>query len=184
MFNLIKTCIVLAMLIGIVVLGVKLHRKATENGTAVTAEAKKIGDEIKKIAKEAVKETETLQKAYTLPDRSEKRVNDVQNKNETRGVASHKNPVFASYPGKKRETTKSTLSPMDEEDRVLTEEILAESSEKDKGSDPSELNKLYAEASISESELTQGEGMDPMDLNRLTEVRIIYLKALEILDLD
>ena len=184
MFNLVKTCVVLALLIGVVVLGVKLHRKATENGTAVSAEAKKIADEIKKIAKDAVKETETLQKAYTVNDPSAKSTKEVQDESEVKGAKNEKSPAPALHPEQENRISESKLQPLDEEDRVLTEEILTEHFENGKEkSDPAELNEVYAAASVSEPQLTYNEAAEPFDFNRLTEVRNIYLEALEMLDL-
>jgi hypothetical protein len=185
MFRLVRTFIVLALVAGIVVLGVKIHRKSVEMGSSLSQEASKIKDRVRQLAEEAVKETEELQKVYGNSDHSLAGTLGPGDRNGVTEKASPPKPVLSLPQQSKDEGVTPELQPLDEEDRVLTEEILDEGSRSAESENrPSKINEIYAQVSKPGHQLADDEGLEPPDLNRLTEVRKMYLKALETLDFD
>jgi hypothetical protein len=76
------------------------------------------------------------------------------------------------------------IHPVDEEDRILTEEIFA------KQGDGSLQPEKEFEMPVIHDNAVRGEGIDmedesssPIDLDRVAEIRNLYLQAVETLDL-
>jgi hypothetical protein len=66
----------------------------------------------------------------------------------------------------------------------LTTEILAEVSQnKQPSKEALNISEIYSEASIFNNVVPDKEPAEPLDLNRITEIRNIYSKALETLNL-
>ncbi len=66
----------------------------------------------------------------------------------------------------------------------MTTEILAEVSQnKQPSKEAMNISEMYSKASISEYVVPDKEPAEPLDMNRITEIRNIYSKALETLNL-
>ena len=77
-----------------------------------------------------------------------------------------------------------SINPLDDEDKRLTTEILTEVSQnKQPSKEALNISEIYSEASIFNNVVPDKEPAEPLDLNRITEIRNIYSKALETLNL-
>ena len=154
MFKLIKLAIALGLIIGVVFLGVKIQNKSSEMELNLAEKKSVVQEKIAEIKKEAIKKTQVLGEVY-------KKVND----------------SLTQKPG-------VSVNPLDDEDKRLTTEILAEVSQnKQPSKEALNISEMYSEASISEYVVHDKEPAEPLDMNRITEIRNIYSKALETLNL-
>ena len=154
MFKLIKLAIALGLIIGVVFLGVKIQNKSSEMELNLAEKKSVVQEKIAEIKKEAIKKTQVLGEVY-------KKVND----------------SLTQKPG-------VSVNPLDDEDKRLTTEILAEVSQnKQPSKEVLNISEIYSKASISEYVVPDKEPAEPLDMNRITEIRNIYSKALETLNL-
>jgi len=154
MFKLIKLAIALGLIIGVILLGVKIQKKSSEMELDMAEKKSAVQEKIAALKKEALKKTLALGKI-------EKGVND----------SLTQKPAVP-------------LNPLDEEDRKLTTEILAEAEQNRQPSTKAmNIPRMYSEASIAGGIVSEKEPAKPLDMNRITEIRDIYSKAVETLDL-
>lgn len=154
MFKLIKLAIALCLIIGVVFLGVKIQNKSSEMELDLAEKKSAVQEKIAELKKEAIKKTQALGKVY-------KEAND---------FLSQKPDV--------------SVNPLDDEDKRLTTEILAEVSQNKRPSkEVLNISERYSESSISENVVPEKEPAEPLDMNRITEIRNIYSKAIETLNL-
>lgn len=184
MFKLIRLTIVLGLMVGVVMLGGRIHKKSSEMEFDLAKQKGRVAEKISELKKEAIKKTLALGKVY-------KEVNDSLDKctsPKTRAQAnkdSEKKHVSPSPPSGTDELAVS-INPLDQEDRKLTAEILAEGSGNNEPSEEDlKISEMCKDSSISEYKnvVTEPEPAEPPDLNRVTEIRDLYSKAIETLDL-
>ncbi|OPX39787.1 MAG: hypothetical protein B1H11_02130 [Desulfobacteraceae bacterium 4484_190.1] len=184
MFKLIRLTIVLGLMVGVVILGVRIHKKSSKMEFDLAKQKVEVAEKISELKKEAVKKTQALGRVY-------KEVNDSLDKCMGRKTSaqankdSKKETVSPSPPSGTHELAVS-LNPLDQEDRKLTAEILAQGSGNNQSSeDVLKISEMSKDSSISESKnaVTEPEPVEPPDLNRVTEIRDLYSKAIETLDL-
>lgn len=183
MFKLIRLTIVLGLMAGVVILGVRIHKKSSEMEFDLAKQKGRVAEKISELKKEAIKKTLALSKVY-------KEVNDSLDRglgNKTKAQAnsdSEKEPVSPLPPSG---TCKLAvpINPLDEEDRKLTAEVLAEGSGNNEPSDEAfKISEMCKDSLIESNKIvTERESADPPDLNRVTEIRDLYSKAIETLDL-
>jgi uncharacterized protein YdbL (DUF1318 family) len=184
MFQLVRTTIVLGLIVGVVILGVSIHEKSSEMEFDTAKQKGRVAEKISELKKEAVKKTMALAQVY-------KEVNDSLD-----GDMGHKIKIQANKDSEKETVSTSrssethepavSINPLDEEDRKLTTEILAEGSgNSDDSKDGLKIFEMYRDSPVSDSEgvVAEREPFEPLDLNRVTEIRDLYSKAIETLDL-
>lgn len=183
MFKLIKLAIVLGLIIGVVFLGVKIQKKSSEMELDLAEEKSVVQEKIAELKKEAIKKTQALGKIY-------KEANDLcdrGNVKQTRTQAdkdSRKDVIQSSLPLTEIQEPAASVNPLDDEDKRLTTEILAEVSQnKQPSKEVLNISEIYSEASIFNNVVPDKEPAEPLDMNRITEIRNIYSKALETLNL-
>lgn len=181
--ELIKLLITLCLIIGVVFLGVKIQNKSSEMELDLAEEKSIVQKQIAELKKEAIKKTQTLGKVY-------KEINDSFEKGkakQTRTQAekdSRKDVIQSSLPSTEIQEPGVSVNPLDDEDKRLTTEILAEVSQnKQPSKEAMNISEMYSKASISEYVVPDKEPAEPLDMNRITEIRNIYSKALETLNL-
>lgn len=183
MFKLIKLFIALCLIIGVVFLGVKIHKQSCEMELDLAEEKSVVQEKIAELKKEAIKKTLALGKVY-------KEINDSFEKGkakQTRTQAdkdSRKDVIQSSLPSTEIQGPAVSVNPLDDEDKRLTTEILAEVSQnKQPSKEALNISEIYSEASIFNNVVPDKEPAEPLDMNRITEIRNIYSKALETLNL-
>jgi hypothetical protein len=184
MFKLIKYIIVMGLMVGVVFLGLKIHKKSLQMETSLADQKTQAKEKIAALEKSAVKETLELGKVY-------KEINDsldgvkvkqdkIQAKKDTKVEPA---PSFPATGTGTREPAVS-LKPIDDEDRKVTSEILAEvSNKKQAPADDKAQLEFPSETLISENVVSELEPVEPLDIKRVTEIRDVYSKAIEALDL-
>ena len=154
MFKLIKLFIALCLIIGVVFLGVKIKNKSSEMELDLAEKNSVVQEKIAELKKEAIKKTQALGKVYQAVNES-----------------------LIQEPA-------VSVNPLDDEDKRLTTEILAKASQnKQPSKEALNISEIYSEASIPEYVVPDKEPAEPIDMNRITEIRNIYSKALETLNL-
>ena len=183
MFKLIKLFIALCLIIGVVFLGVKIHKQSCEMELDLAEEKSVVQEKIAELKKEAIKKTQALGRVY-------KEINDSFEKDKAKQTGtqadkdSRKDVIQSSLPSTEIEEPDVSVDPLDDEDKKLTTEILAEVSQnKQPSKEALNISERYSEASISEYVVHDKEPAEPLDMNRITEIRNIYSKALETLNL-
>ncbi len=183
MFKLIKLAIVLGLIIGVVFLGIKIRNKSSEMELDMAEKKSVVQEKIATFKKDAIQKTQTLGKIY-------KQINDSLEKGKTKQTETQANKNYrkdviqSSIPLTKIQKSAVSINPLDDEDKILTTEILAEVSEnKEPSKEVLNISEIYSEASISKNVVLDKEPAEPVDMNRITEIRNIYSKALETLNL-
>ena len=180
MFKLIiRISIVFCLLIGVIFLGAKIYSKSTELESDLIKKKTHVEEKIVELKKETEKKSLAARKIYY-------EVKDAFNKADDQKKQPKKNAEKEACPLPKEtgiHKTTVTLKPLDEEDRKLTAEILGEvTGDKEPSEEPAQTVEKETVVSIVENALVESEPEEPMDFNRLTEIRVFYLKAIEILD--
>ena len=182
MFKLIKCTIVLGLMVGVVFLGLKIHKKSLQMETGLAEQKTRAKEKIAALEKSAVKKALELGKVY-------KEINDSLNNGEAKqskiqAKKDTKVELTPSFPATGTREPAVSLKPIDDEDRKVTTEILAEVSEKKQLSKvSSKESEMYSELLISENVVSELEPVEPLDIKRVTEIRDVYSKAIEVLDL-
>ena len=180
MFKLIKLAIALGLIIGVVFLGVKIQNKSSEMELNLAEKKSVVQEKIAGLKKEVIKKTQTLGKVY-------KEINDSFEKGKAKQTEtqaekdSRKDVIRSLLPSIAIQKRVVFENPIDDEDKRLTTETLAEVSQNRQTSkEVLNISEIYSEASIPENVVPNKE---PVDMNRITEIRNIYSKALETLNL-
>ena len=180
MFKLIKLAIVLGLIMGVVFLGAKIQNKSSEMELNMAHKKNVMQEKIADLKKEALKKTQALGEVY-------KEINDSFEKSKARQIEtqadkdSGKDVIQSSLSSAEIQKPAVSVNPLDNEDKRLTTEILAEVSQnKQPLKEALNISEIYSEASIPEYVVPDKE---PVDMNRITEIRNIYSKALETLNL-
>ena len=183
MFKLIKLFIALCLIIGIIFLGVKIQNKSSEMELDLAEEKSAVQEKIAELKKEAIKKTQALGEVY-------KEINDSFEKGKAKQIKtqadkdSTKEAIQSSLPSTEIQEPGVSVNPLDDEDKRLTTEILTEVSQnKQSSKEALNISEMYSKASISEYVVPDKEPAEPLDMNRITEIRNIYSKALETLNL-
>ena len=183
MLKLIKLAIVLGLIIGVVFLGVKIQKKSSEMELDLAEEKSAVQEKIAELKKEAIKKTQALGEVY-------KEINDSFEKGKAKQIKtqadkdSTKEAIQSSLPSTEIQEPGVSVNPLDDEDKRLTTEILTEVSQnKQSSKEALNISEMYSKASISEYVVPDKEPAEPLDMNRITEIRNIYSKALETLNL-
>ena len=183
MFKLIKLAIVLGLIMGVVFLGVKIQKKSSEMELNMADKKSVVQEKIAELKKEAIKKTQALGKVY-------KEANDLCNRGNVKQTRNHadkdsrKDVIQSSLPSTEIQEPGVSVNPIDDEDKRLTTEILTEVLQnKQPSKEALNISEMYSEASISEYVVPDKEPAEPLDMNRITEIRNIYSKALETLNL-
>ena len=179
MFKLIRISIVFCLLIGVIFLGAKIYSKSTVLESDLIKKRTQVEEKIIELKKEAEKKRLAAKKIYH-------EVKDALDKSGNQKTQPKKNAKKEAGPlSKKRGIPKTsvTLNPLDKEDRKLTAEILGEvTSDKKCSEKPEQTIEKESVASILQKAVVESEPEEPLDFNRITEIRVFYLKAIEILD--
>lgn len=183
MFKLIKLTIVLCLITGVVFLGFKIQNKSSEMELDMAEKKSAVQEKIAEFRQEAIKKTQALGKVY-------KEINDLFEKEKTKQTGtqtdkdSRKDVIQSSLPSAEIQEPGVSVNPLDDEDKRLTTEILANASQnKQPSKEVLNISEIYSEASISENVVFDKELAEPVDMNRITDIRNIYSKALEALNL-
>ena len=182
MFKLIKYTIVLGLMVGIVFLGFKINKKSLEIETNLADQKTRAKKKIAELEKKAIKKTLALGKVY-------KEINDsldsveVKQTNIQDDKGTKKEPA-TSLPAKIISEPAVSLKPIDEEDRKVTTEVLAEVSDKKQAPKEDMAESEFRNQPLApENILFEEEPIEPLDIKRVTEIRNVYSKAIETLDL-
>ena len=180
MVKLIKLVIVLGLIMGVVFLGAKIQNKSSEMELDLAEEKSVVQEKIAELKQKAIKKTQALGKVY-------KEINDSFEKEKAKQTGtqadkdSRKDVIQSSLPSTEIQEPAVSVNPLDDEDERLTTEILAEVSQnKQPSKEALNISEIYSEASIPEYILPDKE---PVDMNRITDIRNIYSKAIETLNL-
>ena len=179
MSKLIRISIVFCLLIGVIFLGAKIYSKSTELESDLIQKKTHVEEKIVELKKEAEKKRLATKKLYH-------EVKDAIDKNDNQKKRPKKNGKKEACPLPKKTgipKTPVTLNPLDKEDRKLTAEILGEvTGDKEPSEEPGQTIEKESVASILEKAVAESEPEEPLDFNRITKIRVFYLKAIEILD--
>ena len=188
MFGMIKSLIVLCLIVGVIVLGAKIHQKSSDLDKEMDFKHRKVQEKISIIKKDVLNKAEDLEKVY---EHVNKKLNEVLEQKQTETGKDHarneKKPESELLSKKEGDTKKVQIDPVDEEDRTLTEEILKEDTGKrDQAGFSWKVDENVTEETPEEIpiqvSLIEEEKFTPMDLNKAAEIRELYLKAIETLD--
>jgi len=169
MFKLIKLAIVLGLIIGVVSLGLKIQNKSSEMQLDLAEKKSVVQEKIAEFKKETIKKTQALGRVY-------KEINDSLEKGNAKQIGtqadedSRKDVIQSLLPSTEIQEPGVSVNPIDDEDKRLTNEILAEVSQ----------NKQPSKEVLN---IPDKKPAEPLDMNRITEIRNIYSKALETLNL-
>jgi len=182
MFRLIKYTIGIGLMIGIVFLGFKIYKKSLEMETNLADQKTRAKKKIAALEKRAVKKARELGNVY-------RKINDSINNGEVKQAK-----IQADKETKKETVTPPpaivtrdpafSLKPIDEEDRKVTTEVFAEVSDKKQA--PAEdmaQSEFRNQPLLPENVLFEEEPIEPLDIKRVTEIRNVYSKAIETLNL-
>ena len=179
MFKLIRISIVFCLLIGVIFLGAKIYSKSTELESDLIKKKTHVEEKIVELKKEAEKKRLAAKKIYH-------EVKDAIDKSGNQKKQLKRNAKKEACPLPKKtgiHKTTVTLKPLDEEDRKLTAEVLSKAtSDKEPSEKPEQTIEKESVVSILEKAVAESEPEEPLDFNRITEIRVFYLKAIEILD--
>jgi hypothetical protein len=188
MFSMIKSLIVLCMIIGVIILGARIHQKSSQLDKEIDLKHEQVKGKISSIKKDVLTKTEDLGKVYENVNKKLDAVLELGKTengkdNATDKEAQKKELALKSEAAKK----KITIDPIDEEDRALTEEILKEDTGK---KDQTELVLKMDNNPVADNNqkvplqisLVEEKKFTPMDLNKAAEIRELYLKAVKALD--
>jgi len=184
MFRIIKMIIVLGLIVVVILLGARIHQKSLKMGMELVAKKGEVQKKISAIKKEVVDKTAELGKVYEKVNNKIDEIKVLENVGRKR----KKSPLVETpevNPINKKENAPAeiTLDPVDEEDRKLTDEILAENDEERGQSEKTlAISEIYRDASSSHVSVEENERLSSMDLDRVAEIRNLYLKTLETLD--
>lgn len=183
MVKLIKLIIALCLIIGVVFLGVKIQNKSSEMELDLAEKKSVVQEKITELKKEVIKKTKALEQVYQEVNESFEK-GRVEQANAHAEKDSRKDVIQSSLPSTEIQEPGVSVNPLDAEDKRLTTEILAEVSQnKQPSKDALNIPEMYSEASIAEYVVPDKEPAEPLDMNRITEIRNIYSKALETLNL-
>jgi hypothetical protein len=167
------------LLIGVIFLGAKIYSKSTELKSDLIQKKTHVEEKIVELKKEAEKKRLAAKKFYH-------EVKDALDKSGNQKKQPKKNGKKEACPLPKKTgipKTSVTLNPLDEEDRKLTAEVLNKvTGDKKTLKEPEQTIEKKSEVSILEKAVAESEPEEPLDFNRITEIRVFYLKAIEILD--
>jgi len=182
MFKLIKYTIVIGMMIGIVFLGFKIYMKSLGMETRLVDRKTRAKEKIAELEKSTIKKTLELGKVY-------KKINDSLNNGEVKQAKTQADEEFRKEPATSPSSIVTrdpafSLKPIDEEDKKVTAEILAEVLDK-KQAQAEDLaqSEFHIEPLLPENVVPEQEPMEPLDIKRVTEIRDVYSKAIEMLNL-
>lgn len=181
MFKIIRMTIVFCLLTGVVFLGAKIYKKSTVMGLDLTEEKTQVGEKIAGLKIETIKKKLAMEKAYkAAKDALGKGVADQKKQQQKKNAKNETGPLPAKT-GFPEPTV--PLNPLDEEDRKLTKEVLSEV-QGDKETPEEHAQKFEKESSesILDNAFAEKEPEEPLDLNRLAEIRDLYSRAIETLD--
>lgn len=183
MFKLIKLAIVLGLIMGVVFFGVKIQKKSSEMELNMADKKSVVQEKIAEVKRETIKKTQALGAVY-------KEINDSFEKGKVKqtgtqaGKDARKDVIQSSLSSTEIQESAVSVNPIDDEDKRLTTEILAEVSQNKQPSKKAlNISEIYSEISISENVVSNKKLAEPLDMNRITEIRNIYSKALETLNL-
>jgi hypothetical protein len=167
------------LLLGVIFLGAKIYSKSTVLESDLIKKKTQVEEKIAELKKESEKKRLAAKKIYH-------EVKDAFDKAGNQKKQPKKNAKREACPlPKKRGIPKTsvTLNPLDKEDRKLTAEILGEvTGDKEPSEEPEQTIEKESVVSILENAVAENEPEEPLDFNRLTEIRVFYLKAIEILN--
>ena len=188
MFKLIRIAFMFCLLIGVVFLGAKIYKRSAqvEPGQDPARDKKaQIAEKIVALKKEAAKKKLAIEKIYQETKNTISKGAASQKKEAEK--ITKKEPEKKSIPPQPEKITPKPaviVSPLDDEDRKLTAEVLGNvQEEKSQTNDSAKIDEKEIVPSIPETVFPAEKRQEPMDLNRLTEIREIYLKASETLNL-
>ena len=142
-----------------------------------------VQEKIAELKKEAIKKTQALGRVYKEINDSFEKDNVKQTRTQT-DKDSRKDVIQSSLPSTEIQEPAVSVNPLDDEDKRLTTEILTEVSQnKQPSKEVLNISETYSEISISENVVSNKKLAEPLDMNRITEIRNIYSKALETLNL-
>ena len=142
-----------------------------------------VQEKIAELKKEAIKKTQALGRVYKEINDSFEKDNVKQTRTQT-DKDSRKDVIQSSLPSTEIQEPAVSVNPLDDEDKRLTTEILTEVSQnKQPSKEALNISEMYSEDSISNNVVPDKEPAEPLDMNRITEIRNIYSKALETLNL-
>ncbi len=179
MFKLIKISIAFCLLIGVIFLGAKIYNKSTELESDLIKKKTQVEKKIVELKEKTEQKRLAARKIYY-------EVKEALDKSGNQKKQPKKNAKKEACPLPKEtgiHKTTVTLKPLDEEDRKLTAEILGEvTGDKEPSEEPAQTVEKESAVSILENVVVESEPEEPLDFNRLNEIRVFYLKAIEILD--
>ena len=188
MFNMIKSLIVLCMIVGVIILGARIHQKSSQLDKEMDLKHEQVKDKISSIKKDVLTKTEDLGKVYDHVNKKLDEVLELRKTENGKDNAKDKE-IPKNELASKNEVIKKKIkiNPIDEEDRALTEEILKEDTGKNDQTElvwkmdesPAEDNNEKVPLQIS---LVEEKKFTAMDLNKAAEIRELYLKAVETLN--
>ena len=181
MFKIIRMTIVFCLLIGVVFFGAKIYKKSTVMELDLTEEKTQVGEKIAELKIGVIKKKLAMEKAYKeAKDALDKGVVDQKKQQQKKNAKNATGPLPAKT-GFPEPTV--PLNPLDEEDRKLTKEVLSEvQGDKETSKEHAETVEKESGESIFDNAVAKKEPEETLDLNRMTKIRDLCSKAIEILD--
>ena len=185
MFSLIRFLITVFLLIGVVYLGIQIYDKSNEISPEVTKKKEILKDKISELKEDAKKQKRRAEVAIKSA-REKLSLDNERIKKKVDRKGPPKIEVRDNTKKKAKEPVKKIeIDPIDDEDRILTAELLnkinmedeTDGDNKNKQSEqkePFKIDKYFQEE----------EPEEPVDIERLAELRNLYMKTVEILDFE
>ena len=178
MLKLIRTVIMLCLILGVVFFGVKIFYNSPEAQSSLDQKKLYLEKKVSELKTEAGEKARVIEKLY-----EDARVSlDKESKNGNEQIGSKNlktDPAPVSELTKKKNHKETvSLNPVDEEDLILTSEILDP-----KRTDGKEIqvSKQEHPERFSVESIMNDELEEPVDLNRVAKIRDLYSKAAETL---
>lgn len=183
MFKLIRVAFMFCLFLGVIFLGAKIYNKSTKMDLVDATEKKKaqVAEKIIDLKREVIKKKLAMEKILDgvkgSLHKDEKSQKSLQVKKEV------EQEVTPTLPAQVLPKTAVALNPLDDEDRKLTAEVL-DGFQGDKLTSKEAVKNDEKEivSTIPQNVFPEEEPEEPVDLNRLTEIRELYLKASETLN--
>lgn len=189
MFGIIKTLFVLLLVAGVIFLGGRIHQKSVEMSKDSSSKQKVVQEKISNIKKDVIEKTSKLGEVYEqvnqkLDNAIEEELKSATNKKKDVQDSDNK---FSSESA--IDTKKMIINPVDKEDRKITDEILNAKTDENASKEfaPESKDQFFEKTSEDISlqiSMIEDKEPTPIDLNKASEIRELYLQAIETLDFN
>ena len=189
MFGIIKTLFVLLLVAGVIFLGGRIHQKSVELSKDSSSKQKVVQEKISNLKKDVIEKTSKLGEVYEQVNQKLDNAIEEELKKATNKKKDAQDIDNRLSSKSVKDTKKMTIDPVDEEDRKITEEIFNAKTDENVPKEFTPESKEHFVDKATEDiplQISRIEDKEPtpIDLNKASEIRELYLQAIETLDFN